>query len=190
MTAKRMTALVLAGALLLPLAAGAQTYGTLDAAGSTLSFAYTQMGVTLDGKFPQFEATIRYDPAKPSAASTVIQVPLKQIDTGSEEGDDEVQGADWFASSAHPLARFESSSVKQTAPGKLEVSGTLSIKGKQRPLTVPVTVVERNGQASFDGSFALNRTDFEIGSGMWAKDDVVAHAVTVSFHLVTRPVKQ
>jgi polyisoprenoid-binding protein YceI len=187
MTLQRLSPLFLAGAALLPLSAGAQTYGTLDASASTLGFAYSQMGVSLEGKFPKFEATLRYDPAKPLAASTVVEVPLKQIDTGSEEGDDEVQGTDWFASAAHPLARFESTAVKQTAPGRLEVTGTLSIKGKQRVLTVPVTVVEQNGRASFDGQFQLNRTDFDIGSGMWAKDDVVAHAVTVSFHLVTTP---
>ena len=189
MILKHISPLLAAGAILMPVTAGAQTYGTLDTTASTLGFAYSQMGVSLDGKFPKFSATLRYDPAKPTAASTVVEVPLKQIDTGSEEGDDEVQGADWFASAAHPLARFESTEVKQTGPGQLAVTGTLSIKGKQRVLTVPVTVVEKNGHASFDGQFALNRTDFDIGSGMWAKDDVVAHVVTVTFHLVTTPSK-
>jgi len=187
MIKKHFSSLLLASAMLLPMTAGAQTYGALDASASTLGFAYNQMGVSLDGKFPKFKATVRYDPARPTDATTVVEVPLKQIDTGSEEGDDEVQGADWFASAAHPLARFESTAVKQTAPGRLEVTGTLAIKGKQRVLTVPVTVVEKDGRASFDGQFALNRTDFDIGSGMWAKDDVVAHVVTVTFHLVATP---
>jgi polyisoprenoid-binding protein YceI len=179
--------LALAGLLLVPALAGAETYATLVPAQSTLRFSYSQMGVTLDGAFGQFEAQVSYDPAQPAAARTVVTVPLKSIDTGSEEGDDEVQGSDWFDAAAHPLARFESSSVKPGAAGALEVSGTLSIKGKSRPLTVPVKVVEADGRATFTGSFQINRTDFGIGTGMWAKDDVVAHPITVSFELVAKP---
>ncbi len=187
MRVRTLAPLTLVGALLLPALAAAQPYGTLDAAASKLTFNYSQMGVSLDGAFPKFEATVRYDPSAPTAASTIVEVPVAAIDTGSEEGDDEVQGSEWFDTGTHPMARFESTAVKAIGPGQLEVAGTLSIKGNKRPITVPVTVIEKDGTATFDGSFTLNRTDFGVGAGMWAKDDVVAHAITVSFHLVTTP---
>ena len=190
MTPHTLTLLMLVGAGLLPTLAAAQSYGAVDPSASKLSFRYSQMGVTLDGVFPEFDATVRYDPATPTAASTVIQVPLATIDTGTEDGDAEVQGTDWFDTAAHPVARFESQSVRAVGPNTLEVSGTLSIKGEARPITVPVTVATNDSTATFDGSFTLKRTDFGIGAGMWAKDDVVAHAVTVSFHLVATPLAQ
>lgn len=163
-------------------------YGVVDASASTLNFQYAQMGVSLDGAFKQFKAELSFDPAHPQAAHTVVEVPLKMIDTGSEEGDDEVRGKDWFNTGAHPLARFESHAVKVIDDTHLEVTGTLTIKGHSRDVTAPVVVAETAGKASFDGSFKLNRVDFGIGEGMWAKDDVVAHEVTISFHLVATPV--
>jgi polyisoprenoid-binding protein YceI len=178
---------VLAAALLSAPALAVE-YGTVDPAASTLKFEYAQMGVSLDGAFKQFNAELSFDPARPQAARTVVEVPLKAIDTGSEEGDEEVGGKDWFNTGAHPLARFESNSVKVIDSAHLEVSGTLTIKGRSRDITTPVVVTESAGKASFEGSFKLNRVDFGIGEGMWAKDDVVAHEITIAFHLVATPV--
>lgn len=181
----RMTLCVALGAT--PLLAHADSYAWVDPSASTLSFSYTQMGVSLDGRFPRFEAQLTYDPAAPEAASTIIEVPIAPIDTGSTEGDEEVQGKDWFATAAHPVARFTSTRVEVVAPDRLTVVGILSIKGQERTLSIPVSVTHTPAQASFDGRFELNRTDFGIGAGSWAKDDVVAHAVSVSFHIVARP---
>jgi len=179
--------IALAALWVLPLASAAETYGVLDAPKSRLDFEYRQMGVAVSGGFRRFDAEIRYDPAHPQAASAVVEVPVSAIDTGSPEGDQEAQGKDWFNAAGYPLARFESSSVKVLGPGRITLSGTLSIKGKRRAITVPVSVAVRPGQASFDGSFGLKRTDFGIGAGLWSDDEVVAHEVEVSFHLVTRP---
>lgn len=177
-------------ALATPWAANADTYSQLDATASTLTFGYSQMGVGLEGKFPRFDAALNYDPAAPSSATTKVVVPLAPIDTGSAEGDDEVQGKDWFASEQHPTASFTSTAVTATGPGKLDVTGTLSIKGNERTVTVPVTVTEANGTATFDGALKINRTDFGVGAGMWADPEVVAHEVTISFHLVAAPIAQ
>jgi len=186
----RTLCLSVIGAMSLPMAANAQTYASLDPAASTLSFGYSQMGVSLEGKFPQFQAQLNYDPASPTTATTNVIVPLAPVDTGSAEGDDEVQGSAWFATDKFPTASFTSTSVEATAPGQLTVTGTLSIKGNERQVIVPVTVTEANGTASFDGALKINRTDFGVGTGMWADPEVVAHEVTISFHLVAAPKAQ
>lgn len=183
----KLSALALA-ATLLSGPVQAVEYGTIDTGASTLKFQYAQMGVSLDGAFKQFKAELSFDPARPQAARTVVEVPLKAIDTGSDEGDEEVSGKDWFNTGAHPLARFESHAVKVIDSTHLEVTGTLTIKGRSRDITTPVVVTEAAGKASFAGSFKLSRVDFGIGEGMWAKDDVVAHEITIDFHLVATPV--
>lgn len=180
----------LMSSLALPLGAAAQNYAQLDMTASTLGFSYSQMGVSLDGKFPTFDAQLSYDPAAPAEASTRVVVPLAPIDTGSAEGDEEVQGSAWFASDTHPTASFTSTSVEVASPGTLNVTGTLSIKGKERTVTVPVKVTESADHATFDGALKINRTDFGVGSGMWADPEVVAHEVTISFHLVAAPSAQ
>lgn len=183
----KSSALVLAATLLSGPALAVE-YGAVDPAASTLKFKYAQMGVSLDGAFKRFRAELSFDPARPQAARTVVEVPLKAIDTGSAEGDEEVGGKDWFNAGAHPLARFESNGVKVIDNTHLEVSGTLTIKGRSRDITTPVVVAEAAGKASFTGSFTLSRIDFGVGEGMWAKDDVVAHEVSIAFHLVATPV--
>lgn len=180
----------LAALLGLPMAASAQTYAELDQANSTLGFTYTQMGVSLDGKFPRFDASLTYDPAAPASATTRVVVPLAPIDTGSAEGDAEVQGKDWFATDTHPTASFTSTSVEAKGPGQLLVTGTLSIKGNDRTVSVPVSVTEANGTATFDGTLKINRTDFGVGAGIWGDPEVVAHEVSISFHLVAAPEAQ
>lgn len=192
MTRKTPTHLALAATLALGLAgtAHAVEYGTLDTAASRVGFRYTQMGVTLDGQFKQFSAQLRFDPARPEAASTTVEVPLAGIDTGSPEGDDEVKAKTWFDTANHPVARFVSSAVKPLGNNRFEVSGELSIKGKRRPVSFPVTYTPGTPTATFTGTLPLRRGDFAIGEGDWASFDIVANNVEVAFHFVAKPLAQ
>ncbi|MCB1963065.1 MAG: YceI family protein [Rhodocyclaceae bacterium] len=177
----------LTAALLLGGNAHAIEYTQVDTAASTLGFRYTQMGVTLDGRFRQFTATLAYDPTRPDAARTVFEVPIAGIDTGAEEGNAEVKGKDWFNLAAHPLARFESTAVTVRAPNRLDVTGTLTIKGRSRTVTLPVEVDTSAQRVRFKGSLALRRADYAIGEGDWAAEDIVAGNVQVDVVLVATP---
>lgn len=187
-----LTRLTLTAALALGLTgtAHAVEYGTLDTAASKVGFRYSQMGVTLDGEFKQFSAELHFDPARPEAASTTFNVPLAGIDTGSPEGNDEVKAKTWFDTATHPVARFVSSSVKPLGGNRFEVAGQLSIKGKTRPVSFPVTYTPGTPTASFDGMLPLQRGDFAIGEGEWSAFDIVANKVEVVFHLVAKPLAQ
>ncbi|MBT0960068.1 YceI family protein [Denitromonas iodatirespirans] len=184
-----LTRLALAGALAFGTAGGAWAveYGTLDSAASTVGFRFSQMGVTLDGQFKRFSGQLRFDPAKPEAASTTVEVPLSGIDTGTAEGNDEAKAKTWFDTAAHPVARFVSSGVKPLGANRYEVAGELTIKGNRRAVSFPVTYTPGPSAASFDGSLTLNRTDFGIGEGEWSSAEIVAHKVEVVFHLVAKP---
>lgn len=181
--------LALAAALALGAASTAQAveYGTLDNGASQVGFRYSQMGVTLDGQFQQFSAELHFDPARPEAASTRFEVPLASIDTGSPEGNDEVKAKTWFDTTKHPVARFVSSSVKPLGSNRFEVTGQLSIKGKTREVSFPVTYTPGTPAATFDGTLPLRRGDFSIGEGDWSSFDIVANKVDVTFHLVALP---
>ncbi len=184
--------LALATILTLGAASAAQAveYGTLDTAASKLGFRYSQMGVSLDGEFKQFSAALRFDPARPEAASTRFEVPLAGIDTGSPEGNDEVKAKTWFDTATHPVARFVSSTVKPLGNNRFEVAGELSIKGKTRPVSFPVTYTPGTPTATFKGALPLRRGDFAIGEGDWSAFDIVANEVEVVFHLVAKPLAQ
>ena len=183
-----MTRLALAFALTAALApaAFATEYTQLQPEQSRIAFAYQQMGVNMDGRFKSFSGQLNFDPAQPERAKAVIDVDLASIDTGSEENDAEVAGANWFNTAAFPAAHFEASSVKALGGDRYELAGKLSIKGTSRDVRVPATFSEENGVGVFAGSFTLRRGDYAIGQGEWAAFDVVANEIQVSFRLVAQ----
>ncbi len=170
----------------LSLSAHAIDYEGIIAEQSTVSFRYTQMGVTLDGQFRQMDGQLSFDPAKPEEASAVIEIDLASITTGMREADSEVQDKAWFDTGNFPTARFESSAVTSIGEGRFEVAGTLSIKGMSRPVVVPATFRTDGDIAVFEGQFDLLRGDFSVGEGAWAKFDILANEIQVHFNIAAK----
>lgn len=178
-------ALALAFALSGALAAASQAaeYNQVQADKSRIAFSYTQMGVTMDGRFKTFSSQLSFDPTQPTSAKAVIDVDLASIDTGTTEGDDEVAGKPWFNTPAFPTARFESGSVKALGDNRYEVAGKLTIKGKTRDILVPASFKAQGPSGVFDGTFTIRRGDFAIGEGSWSAFDVVANDVQIKFQI-------
>ena len=101
-------------AAMLLAAGGAQAaeFNQVDAGKSTLAFSSKQMGVPVPGSFKRFTSQMRFDPAKPTAASTTLEIDLASIDAGSKDANDEVVGKQWFNVKAFPTAKFVSTGVR------------------------------------------------------------------------------
>ena len=164
-------------------AAHAVEYRTVLPKQSAISFEFRQMGVPVAGGFKRFTTQMRFDPARPEAASARIEIDLASIDAGSPEADDESAGKLWFNRSAYPKATFVSSQVRALGNNRYEMRGTLTLKGRSREMTVPVTYIPGKNAAIFDGSFILKRLDFGIGEGLWADVATVANEVRVTFRI-------
>jgi polyisoprenoid-binding protein YceI len=71
-----------------------------------------------------------------------------------------------------------------TGKDRYEASGTLSIRGQTREISVPFTLAEQaDGSAIVSGRFTVHRADFGIGGGEWNEGDLVANEVPVRFTL-------
>lgn len=165
--------------------AQATEFNQVQANKSTLTFAYKQMGVPLEGKFGKFAVQIAFDPAKINTAQARLEVNLASIDTGSSEGDDEVTGKLWFNTKAYPAAQFVSSGVKALGGNRYEALGKLTIKGRSLDVFAPFTFRQEGAVGVFDGAFTLKRLDYAIGEGLWADVGTVANEVRILFHIVT-----
>jgi len=158
----------------------------LQAVGSRVTFSFQQMNVPMDGSFKKFSGKINFDAAKPDTSSIEMWV-----DTGSisvyEEADPEVVKPIWLNVAAFPQAHFVSKSIKALGNGHFQATGTLSIKGASREVSVPFDYKEQAANATVDGQFTLKRGDYKIGEGEWSAFDVVANDVIVKFHLVVSP---
>ena len=164
-------------------AAQAAEFNQVDAAKSTLAFSSKQMGVPVPGSFKRFTSQISFDPAKPTAAHTTLEIDLASIDAGSSDADDEVIGKTWFNVKAFPKATFVAKQIKATGAYQFDVTGVLTIKGKSQDIKFPLKLVAQGNAAVFSGGFVMRRADFAIGEGMWAKFDVVANDIQVNFQL-------
>lgn len=159
----------------------------LDRAGSQIGFAYTQMGVSVDGSFADFGGEIAFDPAKPAAARARIEVKVASIDTGFAEGDAEVAGKDWFDARAYPTARFEAVAAKPLGGNRYQVDGRLTIKGRSRNVSAPFTFTPDATGGTFAGQLTIRRADYAIGEGAWRDFSVVGNDIVIRFRLRARP---
>jgi len=150
---------------------------------SSLVFVSQQMGVSVDGSFTRFAATLDFDPAKPEAGRATLDIELASIDAGGPDANDEVKGKNWFDVKQHPVARFVSGSVKPLGNNRFEVRGQMSIKGKTREVAAPFTLKPDGAGGLLEGSFTLKRLDYGIGTGAWGDTSVVADEVQIRFRL-------
>ena len=111
----------------------------IDAARSSIVATFRQENVPVDAAFRRFSGRIDYDPAHPAAAKAAIQVATASLDLGSQDYDAQIRNKDWFDSATYPGASFVSTAIAPGAPGRFTATGTLTLKGRTRTLTVPVT---------------------------------------------------
>lgn len=180
-----MSGRIVAGAALAAAAAAvwAAAATDLDPLQSTLAAQFKQMNVPVEAPFRHFSGGVQFDPAKPDQAVAHIEVDTASFELGDEDYNSEVRKPEWFDSSRFPVATFDAKGLKPAGTGKFETDGTLSLKGKSRPIHVTLAVHDQGGATVFDGEVPISRGYFQIGGPDWK--DSVADPVVVKFHIVT-----
>ena len=148
--------------------AGAETYA-IDLAHSSVGFSIRHLVSRTTGHFNEFSGTITYDPESPQASSFSGTIEAKSIDTGNERRDNHLRGADFFDVAKFPSIEFTSTSVKKGKEDFLEVTGTLSLHGVTRTVTLPIEVLgvgvhpmKGKAVAGFAAEFAVKRSDYGV----------------------------
>ncbi|HYL04033.1 MAG TPA: YceI family protein [Steroidobacteraceae bacterium] len=158
----------------------------LDPAKSSLEFTFLQAGARNKGSFKRFNVSLDFSPADPGTGRLEVTVEVGSLDTGDEDRDDTLRGADLFDVARYPQAHFSATHIARTASG-YAASGNLTIRGVTRATTVPFTFREATEGATavayMAGSTAVRRLDFGVGQGDWKATDQAGNEVTVSFSL-------
>jgi polyisoprenoid-binding protein YceI len=154
-----------------------------DPAKSAVSAVFKQMNVPVDAPFKKFNAQIDYDAAKPDAAKASVEIDTASLDLGEADMNKEVAKKEWFNSAQFPKASFVSTAIKAAGPGKLNVTGKLTIKGKAGDVSFPLTVKAEGGKQVFEGSLPIKRLAYNIGEGEWADTSTVADEVVIKFRV-------
>ena len=166
----------------LSLAASAAMLKT-DPAKSRVAIVFKQMNVPVEANFKKFNIAIDYNPATPDASKAQVDIDTASLDVGDAEMNAEVAKKDWFNSAQFPKASFVSSGIKASGPGKLNVTGKLTIKGKTSDVSFPLTVKTEAGKQVFEGALPIKRLAYNIGDGEWKDTSMVADDVTIKFRV-------
>ena len=146
-----------------PAVTGATAGGNWTVTHGTLGFSVKQMAATVTGDFTGWTAEISYDDAARAGAVTVT-IPLSGMTTGSVTP--QAAGPEFFDVAAHPTAIFKAAIFKAAIAGadrQLAATGSLSLRGKAVPVTLPFTLTIDGDTATMTGQTTLDRRDFGMG---------------------------
>ena len=165
---------------------------TFDTAHSRVGFAARHAMVSkVRGAFTDFDGSLHIDVDNPAASKATITIQAKSIDTRNQMRDDHLRGNDFFDMETHPEITFVSTSVDQTNATEFTLTGDLTIKGTTKPVAIPFeytgSVIDPwgNDRAGFEGSVAVNRTDWGVtwNTALEAGGVLVSEKVTLEFEI-------
>jgi polyisoprenoid-binding protein YceI len=185
---RRAFIVLLAASLFVAVPATAASYA-IDAARSTLSVTFKLSGVPAEGQFKKYSGGADFDPANPARTNTRFEIEVAGFDLGDPDYNAELGKEDWFDTARYPKASFVSKAVKPAGPGKLDVSGTLTIKGRSADVRIPVAYRQEGPGYVFEGTAPVRRLAFTLGEGEWRDTAVLEDEVRIRFRLALVPRK-
>lgn len=151
--------------------AAPQTF-VVDKVHSEAGFKVRHLLSKTAGRFTDFDGRIQFDPARLESSSVEFHIRATSVDTDVEDRDKHLRSADFFDVANHPEIVFRSESIRSAGKDRYDVTGTLSIRGNEKRITLPVTYYGQtrdpwgNERAGFSTAVTLNRKDFGM---VWNK---------------------
>ena len=144
----------------------------IDLGHSYLMFAVKHMGAGMNyGRFNEFEGSINYDKANPSAMSMNVTVKAESIDTGMERRDGHLRSPDFFNAKQFATVTFKSTKT-EVKGDVMMVTGDFTMLGVTKTVTFNMTHTgegkTRDGGAlhGFQGTAKIKRSDYGMNYGI------------------------
>lgn len=176
------------GALLLGGSAFAQIQTwNIDPPHTSAQFAVRHMGIsTVRGAFTKISGTVEYDPADPKKTAIDATIDASSVDTRVEKRDNDLRSPNFFDVAKYPTLTFKSKSVEPEGPGKLKISGDLTIHGVTKPVVLdvdgpsePMKDPHGNLHMGASATTSISRKDF----GVSGYPGVVGDQVTITLDI-------
>ena len=148
-------------------ATATRTYA-IDKTHSELVFQVRHLVTRVRGRFTDFDGTVTLDTAVPERSSVNLSINAASIDTSTADRDAHLRSDDFFAVEKYPSLTFNSTRVTKKAEELYDVTGTLTIRGVAKEVTLPVTFLGAakdpwgNERVGFETEIAINRKDFGL----------------------------
>jgi polyisoprenoid-binding protein YceI len=149
----------------------AETY-SIDPGHSEVSFTIRHMVTNVRGRFNDFAGMVNMDPKNLPKSSVELHIKATSIDTAVPDRDKHLRSADFFDVEKYPEITFKSESIAPAGKDKYNVTGTLTMHGVSKKVTLPVSFLGQakdpwgGTRAGFETATTLNRKDYGI---VWNK---------------------
>lgn len=167
-----LLALASLAAAAVPAAGATETY-VVDKSHSEASFQVRHLGISnVRGRFDDFSGAIEIDRARPEASSVEFTIQAASVDTSAPDRDKDLRSANFFDVEKYPAITFKSSRIVPRGGDLYDVTGTLTLHGVSREVTLPVSHLGfvkdpwGNEKAGFELTTTLNRKDYGL---VWNK---------------------
>lgn len=155
--------------LSLPAGAATSTW-QIDPQHSSAQFAVRHLGLsTVRGAFSKLSGTMVRDDQDITNSSVEVTIDVNTVDTREPDRDKDLRSERFFDVAHFPTMTFKSKKVEQVAPGKLRVTGDLTIRGTTREVTLdvdgptaPVKDPWGNQRLAATASTKINRQDYGV----------------------------
>jgi polyisoprenoid-binding protein YceI len=152
---------------------------------SKISFSISHFYVSsTEGQFTTFDGKLNFEPQAPEHGSATIHISSGSIDTGIAARDDHLRTADFFDAARFPVATFETTSLTQNSSTTGKLTGTLSLHGVTRPVSLNVTLLTPDLNADrlqFAANTTLKRSNFGMTNYMGVIGDDVTLSIEAEF---------
>jgi polyisoprenoid-binding protein YceI len=187
----------LATALSLP-GAAANSNWQIDPAHSSAQFSVRHMAIsTVRGAFSKVSGMVALDDKDISKSTVDVSIDANSVDTRVPDRDNDLRSDKFFDVAHHPSITFKSKKVEQVAPGKLKVTGDLTIRGTTKEVvldvegpTAPMKDPWGNTRTAATATTKINRQDFGVkwnaaldNGGVVVGDDV---SIVIDVELVKK----
>jgi polyisoprenoid-binding protein YceI len=159
----------LAAILSLPAAAATSNW-QIDPQHSSAQFSVRHMAIsTVRGAFNKVTGTITVDDKDITKSTVDVIIDASTVDTHEPNRDNDIRSDKFFDVAHYPSITFKSKKVEQVAPGKLKVTGDLTIRGTTKEVvldvdgpTVPIKDTWGNQRSAANATTKINRQDFGV----------------------------
>ena len=183
----------------LPAAAASSTW-QIDPQHSSAQFAVRHLGLsTVRGAFSKLSGTMLLDDQDVTKSTIEVSIDVNTVDTREPDRDKDLRSERFFDVAHFPTMTFKSKKVEQLAPGRLRVTGDLTIHGTTKEvvldvdgLTAPAKDPWGNQRVAASATTKINRQDYGVkwnakldNGGVVVGDDV---NITIDVELIQKTV--
>jgi polyisoprenoid-binding protein YceI len=148
--------------------------------GSKVHFVIDNFGIATGGDFKGLTGTIKFDAANPTAAEFDVSIDASTINTSIDSRDEHLRRTSYFDVKNYPRLSFKSTKITKTNKDDyLYLFGNITIKGVTKEIKFPFSATAKNGGYLFEGSFKLNRRDFNVGGSSISLSDEVTVSLSI-----------